>query len=213
VRRGRRFWFGTDVSPCQRGLRKMVSLRRHGGSGGASDRSCRFMPRTARRACLCGTQGGWVWRMRRHRPPGWKQSGKAEPPFRPPSPSSAVADAETEMPIPETGGQHPPDPAFAEGPGSRAKTAERGAERCHHKHFSRGSFSAPSEGSLKPHGREIRCVAAGVAGKGNERPETGGRHVTSGGRSPPCARAVRRGCRRRGRRSRASCRGSMPWRR
>ena len=76
VRRGRRFWFGTDVSPCQKGLRKMVSLRRHGGSGGVSDQPCRFTPRTARRACLCGTQGGWVWRMRRHRPPGCGLSGR-----------------------------------------------------------------------------------------------------------------------------------------
>ena len=42
VRRGRRFWFGTDVSPCRKGLRKMVSLRRHGGSDRVSDRPFRF---------------------------------------------------------------------------------------------------------------------------------------------------------------------------
>ncbi len=76
ARRGRRGAGGEDAEPLAPGLRKMVPLRRHGGSGRASDQPFRFTPRTARRACLCGTQGGRRRRMRRHRPPGWVPSGR-----------------------------------------------------------------------------------------------------------------------------------------
>ena len=105
ARRGRRGAGGEDAEPLAPGPRKMVSLRRHGGSDWASDRPFRFTPRTARRACLCGTQGGRRWRMRRHRPPGWVPSGR-----RPPSVRFAMereADEKTERPGPETGEQHP----------------------------------------------------------------------------------------------------------
>jgi hypothetical protein len=76
ARRARRRVWGKDAKSHAPGLRKVVSLRRHGGSDGISDRSCRFAPRTARRMCLCGIQGGWIWRMRRHRLPGWNAPGE-----------------------------------------------------------------------------------------------------------------------------------------
>ena len=76
ARRGRRGAEGEDAEPLAPGSRKMVPLRRHEGSGRASEQPFRFTPRTARRACLCGTQGGRRWRMRRHRPPGWTPSGR-----------------------------------------------------------------------------------------------------------------------------------------
>ena len=50
--------------------------------------------------------------------------------------------------IAETGGQHPPDPAFAEGPESRAKTAERGAGRCHFTFFQMRHHRRPVRNAL-----------------------------------------------------------------
>ena len=67
-------------------------------------------------------------------------------PFRPPSPRRAMADAKTESGlILETDGKHPPGPAFAERPRSRAKTAERGAERRHIHISDPATSSAPSD--------------------------------------------------------------------
>ena len=84
----------------------MVSLRRHGGSDGVSDRSRRFMPQMARRMCLCGTQGGRDWRMRRHRPPGGNRpEGESLPSG---SPERAVSMSKRRCSRPETGERHPP---------------------------------------------------------------------------------------------------------
>jgi len=150
ARRGWRVVWGRDARPHAPGLRKMVSLRRHGGSNGVSDRSRRFMPQTARRMCLCGTQGGRDWRMRRHRPPGGTQAGR-------PKPSVGIAracgfDVKTAMGPPGNRRTTSAIPAFAEGPESRAKTAERGAERCHIHYFNRGSFQRPVRMLFEPTG-------------------------------------------------------------
>ncbi|AOF89982.1 hypothetical protein BSY16_2946 [Sinorhizobium sp. RAC02] len=88
---------------------------------------------------------------------------KGQTPFRPQCPQGEVLrDEKSERPIPETGGRHPPAPAFAEGSGSQAKTAERGAERCHIHSLLRGSFQRPVRCSLKPHGRRFRRVDVGI---------------------------------------------------
>ena len=111
ARRGRRWWWGNDVSPHHRGPRKMVSLRRHGERRRVTDQPSSLDARTARRACLCGTQGGrrrWCRRIfKSDERPGRKASGPGKP-------------AESTSPQTST-----------ERPKSRAKTAERGAERCH----------------------------------------------------------------------------------
>ncbi len=125
-----------------------------GEAARVSDRPFRFMPRTARRACLCGTQGGRDWRMRRHRPPEWK--GPEGDPFRPHRLACAAGDNG-----PDRSGnrrQTSTVPVLAEGPKSRAQTAERGAERCHVLTFKRGSFSAPSEMPVEP---RMLAVAGG----------------------------------------------------
>ncbi len=106
ARRDRRGVWGRDARPHAPGLRKMVSLRRHGGSDGVSDRSHCFMPQTARRMCLCGTQGGRDWRMRRHRPPdGNTLEGQNLPSG---SPERAVAMSKRRWTLPETGERHQP---------------------------------------------------------------------------------------------------------
>ncbi len=98
--------WGRDAEPHAPGLRKVVSLRRHGGNDGVSDRSRRFMPQTARRMCLCGTQGGRDWRMRRHCPPdGNTREGENLPSG---SQERAVPVSKRRYPPPETGERHPP---------------------------------------------------------------------------------------------------------
>jgi len=67
--RGRRRTSRTG--PAENGLPPATRGKREGVGPALS-----LMPRTARRACLCGTQGGRRWRMRRHRPPGWTPSGR-----------------------------------------------------------------------------------------------------------------------------------------
>jgi hypothetical protein len=52
---------------------------------------------------------GRNWRMRRHRPPGWKQAGWFERTARPYRQGVRYG-CQTAMPLPETGGQHPPFP-------------------------------------------------------------------------------------------------------
>jgi len=97
--------------------------------------------------CLCGTQEGWDWRMRRHRPPERCLPGKGESlSARAGLDGEFCADVKTgQKPAPETDGKPSPDPAFAERPESQAKTAERGAERCHFYTFDETALSAPSE--------------------------------------------------------------------
>jgi hypothetical protein len=57
-------------------VRELVSLRRHGGNGGALDRSCRFISGHERRACLCGTQGNRRLASAARGPAGSFPSGK-----------------------------------------------------------------------------------------------------------------------------------------
>ena len=140
ARRDRRGAWGKDAKPHAPGLRKVVSLRRHGGSGRMSDRSCRFTPRTARRMCLCGTQGGWtggcVGIVRRD----GKQSVGGDASVRCRQGARCRDAKRTSHP----GNRRATSsaPAFAEGPKSQAKTAERGAEGCHYIFHSR-QLSAP----------------------------------------------------------------------
>jgi hypothetical protein len=154
ARRGRRGAWGDDAKPHAPGLRKMVSLRRHGGNGGMSDRSCRFMPRTARRACLCGTQGDGDWRMRRHRPPAWRKAGRWR--HLPRSAKACAPDVKRHCPFRKPA----KDTAFsilAERPESRAKTAERGAGRCHLNIFQSRQLPAP-----RPTSFDTRCARTRV---------------------------------------------------
>jgi hypothetical protein len=127
-----------------------------------------FTLRTARRMCLCGTQGGWtggcVGIVRRN-----ASSPEGGNTFRPASPRSVMPWRQNGRPIPETGDQHPPAPAFAEGPESRAKTAERGAERCHINLLLRGSFQRPVRGSLTNPRARIRRVDETIAGPEDRR--------------------------------------------
>ena len=91
-------------------------------------------PERARRACLCGTQGGlgigvagWTSpsRQRAFGEGGRSVGGKSvRPCFGQPD-------------------EHLSRKTLAEGPKSRATTAERGAERCHIKLNLRGSFQRP----------------------------------------------------------------------
>ncbi|AOF88748.1 hypothetical protein BSY16_3785 [Sinorhizobium sp. RAC02] len=71
VREGRE---PSPEGPAENGLPPATRGKRQG-----IGQTLSFHARTARRMCLCGTQGGWVWRMRRHRPPGWQQSGRGKP--------------------------------------------------------------------------------------------------------------------------------------
>ena len=99
-------------------------------------------------------------------------------------------------------------PGFAEGPESRAKTAERGAERCHIHYFSRGSSQRPVRNALEPTGgnppRGRWCR--------NDRRKWGYRPMPAAPRRSS-APAIPPACRRHGWRNRAWRRGSRPWRR
>ncbi|TCN41512.1 hypothetical protein EV665_113101 [Shinella granuli] len=153
ARRGRRGAWGEDAEPHAPGLRKMVSLRRHGGSGGRRTEPSVSRPeRRAGRACAAHKGAGLADASASSA--GMKTVRKGLP-FRPPSPRRAMADAKTENGLlPETDGKRPPGPAFAEGPKSRAKTAERGAERRHTYIFRHGPFQRAVRCSLKTHGRK-----------------------------------------------------------
>ncbi len=77
---------------------------------------------------------------------GWKHAGR-------PKPSVGIAracgrDVKTAMGPPGNRRTTSTIPAFAEGPESWAKTAERGAERCHLYYFSRGSSQRPVRNAL-----------------------------------------------------------------
>ena len=155
VREGRR---PSPEGPAENGLPPATRGKRQGIGP-----PCRFTPRTARRMCLCGTQGGWlggcVGIVRRD----GSSPERRQTPFRRQGPQGEVLRGEkSDRPIPETGGRHPRIAAFAEGPESQAKTAERGAERCHIYFFIRGSFQRPVRYSQKTHGRKIRRVDSGI---------------------------------------------------
>ena len=140
ARRGRRFGCGKDVSLHRKGPRKMVSLRRHGGSGGASDRPFASRPeRRAGRACAAhkgdGT-GGCVGIVRRK-----ESSPGSSLPVR--FAKACGRMQKRRCSLPETGENHPRSRPFTERSKSRAETAERGAGRCHTKYFRCGSFQRP----------------------------------------------------------------------
>jgi hypothetical protein len=123
-------------------VRELVSLRRHGGNGGALDRSCRFISGHERRACLCGTQGNRRLASAARGPAGSFPSGK-------------FVRCGRRQEVPPFG--------FCRESGSRAKTVERGAERCQFLPNPCGSFQRPDRfdrqfnfttGHNRPRGRK-----------------------------------------------------------
>jgi len=127
-----------------------------GDTGEAAEhRTDPVVSRPERRAgCACAAHkgagsGGCVGIVRRDD----SSPERRQTPFRRQGPQGEVLHGEKpERPIPETGGRHPRITAFAEGPESQAKTAERGAERCHLYFFIRGSFQRPVLCLPKPTG-------------------------------------------------------------
>src|SRR3546814_748299 len=105
ARRDRRWWWGNDVSLHHRGSRKMVSLRRHGERRRVTDRPfvSRCPKERAGRACAAHMEVD----------------------------ENGVAGRRVRREHRETGGKAPLPKTFEERLTSRAKTAERGAERCH----------------------------------------------------------------------------------
>jgi hypothetical protein len=160
ARRGRRFWRGTDVGRRPRGLRKMVSLRRHGGSGGRRTEPSASCPeRRAGRACAA------------HKGAGLADASASSAGMRPsgrqnlPSTIAMARDGRmTKRKRPPSGNRRTPSivPAFAERPELRAKTAERGAERRHTHTFRCGTFQRPVRCSLKKPRAENRRVDVGA---------------------------------------------------
>ena len=155
ARRGRRFWRGTDVSRRQRGLRKMVSLRRHGGSGravgpgpplhapnGAPGVPVRHTRRPGVMDASASSAGAAFSRERRQNP--FRPGGAQGEPARRTKPDKIRPGNRRRTFL---------RPAFAERPKSRAKTAERGAERRHIHSSDKAASSAPSE---------VRCPHPGA---------------------------------------------------
>jgi hypothetical protein len=141
----RRGVWGRDARPHAPGLRKMVSLRRHGEAMGCRTSPVVSCPRR-RAGCACaarkgaGTGGcvgivrrtGTRWKVktfRRNRQSVRSRCQNGALPSGNRRTTSAIT-------------------AFAEGPESRAKTAERGAERCHIQYIKRGSFQRPVRNAL-----------------------------------------------------------------
>jgi hypothetical protein len=153
VRRDRRRVQGDDADPGIGGLRKMVSLRRHGRSGQGTDQPSRLgCPKErAGRACAAyRVADGMV--------------SPDVPKVRPISPLSSGSNPKTSVrnsEVPAAAGWSVADKfgsaglqpvrrtpfgrAASERPKSQAKTAERGAERCHLFYSLEAAFSAPSE--------------------------------------------------------------------
>ena len=97
---------------------------------------------------------GRNWRMRRHRPQEWKQAGRWQhfPPYR----QGVRYGCQTAMPFPETGGQHPPVPPLQRDRSRGQKPPNGAPEGVTYLFSVEAASGAPSECSLKPHGRNRR---------------------------------------------------------
>ena len=202
ARRGRRFRCGRDVILHRRGLRKMASLRRHGGSGRVSDHNpCASCPeRRAGRVCAAhkgAGDGGCVGIVRRegHRPEG--------NPFRPRRHGVRCGIVQTERPFPETGETRPPLPPLQRDR-SRGQKPPNGAPEG-------AAYNIQSRQLRRPVRMLFDKTTGGKSAAGMQARDGKPAMPAAARRSSaPSARPACQGC---GWHSRAWCRGLSPWRR
>ena len=142
ARRGRRFGCGTDVILHKKGLRKVVSLRRHGGSGGRRTEPSASCPeRRAGRACAAhkgAGSGGCVGIVRRdgNTPEGFTFRRDRQ---------GVQPRCQTAMPLPETGEPIPRSRLLQRDPSRGQKPLNGVLKGATHTQSNEAASSAPSD--------------------------------------------------------------------